>query len=151
MKRHYEIVLMVLPDQSDQVEGMIERYTGLVEKSGGQIHRVEDWGRRQLAYPINKLLKAHYVLMNIECSPSVVEELEHTFKFNDAIIRSMIMKVKKAITEPSPIAIANQKEKERQNERRSQRAEEEEKAATVDNGDKAGKPEAEQVESEKGE
>ncbi|RMH16674.1 MAG: 30S ribosomal protein S6 [Gammaproteobacteria bacterium] len=151
MKRHYEIVLMVLPDQSDQVEGMIERYTGLVEKSGGQIHRVEDWGRRQLAYPINKLLKAHYVLMNIECSPSVVEELEHTFKFNDAIIRSMIMKVKKAITEPSPIAIANQKEKERQNERRSQRAEDEEKAATVDNGDKAEKPEAEQVESEKGE
>lgn len=150
MKRHYEIVLMVLPDQSDQVEGMIERYTGLVEKSGGQIHRVEDWGRRQLAYPINKLLKAHYVLMNIECNPSVVEELEHTFKFNDAIIRSMIMKARKAITDPSPIAIANLKEKERQDERRSQRTEDADTPEKSD-GDKAEVTESEQVESEKGE
>ncbi len=119
MKRHYEVVFMVHPDQSDQVADMTERYRAMVEKDDGQVHRVEDWGRRQLAYPINKLVKAHYVLMNIECGQAVIDELEHTFKFNDAVIRSMIMRTRAAVTEESPILIATQKEKERQNERRS--------------------------------
>src|SRR5688572_29192171 len=100
---HYEIVLLIHPDQSDQVGGTIERYTSLVKNSGGIIHRLENWGRRQLAYSINKLRKAHYILMNVECSPSVVDELTHAFRFNDAIMRHFIMKVSHAITEPSPL------------------------------------------------
>jgi small subunit ribosomal protein S6 len=99
--RHYEIVFLVHPDQSEQVPAMIERYKATVETEGGVIHRLEDWGRRQLAYPINKIHKAHYILMNIECNQSVVDNLDHGFRFNDAVIRSMIMKTKKAITEPS--------------------------------------------------
>ncbi|AKH19531.1 30S ribosomal protein S6 [Sedimenticola thiotaurini] len=101
--RHYEVVFMVHPDQSDQVSGMIERYRSLIEADGGQVHRLEDWGRRQLAYPIQKLHKAHYVLMNIECSAAVLEELESVFRYNDAILRNMIIKCDKAITEPSPL------------------------------------------------
>ncbi|EGR4459299.1 30S ribosomal protein S6 [Vibrio cholerae] len=99
--RHYEIVFMVHPDQSEQVAGMIERYTGSITEAGGKIHRLEDWGRRQLAYPINKLHKAHYVLMNVEADQSVVDELETAFRFNDAVLRNMIMRTKAAITEPS--------------------------------------------------
>lgn len=102
--RHYEIVFLVHPDQSEQVTNMTERYTSLVKESGGQVHRLEDWGRRQLAYPINKLHKAHYVLMNVECAQGVIDELENNFQFNDAVIRSMVMRTKKAQTEPSPIA-----------------------------------------------
>ena len=83
--RHYEIVFMVHPDQSEQVPGMIERYTGAVKEAGGQVHRLEDWGRRQLAYPINKLHKAHYVLMNVEAPQQVIDELETTFRYNDAV------------------------------------------------------------------
>lgn len=101
--RHYEVVFMVHPDQSDQVSGMIERYRTLIETDGGRIHRLEDWGRRQLAYPIQKLHKAHYVLMNIECSAAVLEELESVFRYNDAILRNMIIKCDKAITEASPL------------------------------------------------
>lgn len=104
--RHYEVVFMVHPDQSDQVSGMIERYRSLIEADGGQVHRLEDWGRRQLAYPIQKLHKAHYVLMNIECSAAVLEELESVFRYNDAILRNMIIKCDKAITEPSPLVKA---------------------------------------------
>ena len=99
--RHYEIVFMVHPDQSEQVAGMIERYTGSITEAGGTIHRLEDWGRRQMAYPINKLHKAHYVLMNVEAGQEVIDELETAFRFNDAVLRNMIMRTKSAITEPS--------------------------------------------------
>lgn len=101
--RHYEIVYLVHPDQSEQVPSMLERYKALVEESKGSVHRVEDWGRRQLAYPINKIHKAHYVLMNIECSDDTRRELENVFKFNDAIIRSMVIRCDKAETEASPM------------------------------------------------
>ena len=101
--RHYEIVFIVHPDQSEQVPAMVERYKTLVTTHGGQIHRLEDWGRRQLAYPIQKLHKAHYVLMNIECDGEVLTELEHGFKFNDAVLRHLTIKMKKAITTPSPM------------------------------------------------
>ncbi len=101
--RHYEIVFLVHPDQSEQVPGMIERYKTLVENSGGNVHRQEDWGRRQLAYTINKIHKAHYVLMNIECDATIREELENIFKYNDAIIRSLVIKRNYAITGDSPL------------------------------------------------
>ncbi|WP_087024485.1 30S ribosomal protein S6 [Thaumasiovibrio subtropicus] len=115
--RHYEIVFMVHPDQSEQVAGMIERYTAAIKDSGGQIHRLEDWGRRQMAYPINKLHKAHYVLMNVEAEQAVVDELESTFRFNDAVIRNMIMRTKGAITEPSPMMKAKEERAPRREER----------------------------------
>jgi len=99
--RHYEMVLLVHPDQSEQVPAMVDRYRGLVEKDGGRVHREEDWGRRQLAYTINKVHKAHYILMNIECTQETRNELESVFRFNDAVIRSMIIRRDKAITEPS--------------------------------------------------
>lgn len=102
--RHYEIVFLVHPDQSEQVPAMIERYRGIVENGGGRIHRQEDWGRRQLAYPIQKIHKAHYVLLNIECTHEVRDELENTFRFNDAVIRYLIVKRPKADTNPSPLA-----------------------------------------------
>jgi small subunit ribosomal protein S6 len=101
--RHYEVVFIVHPDQSEQVPAMIERYKTLVTATTGKIHRLEDWGRRQLAYPIQKINKAHYVLMNIECDGKTLEELEHAFKFNDAVIRHLTMKMKHAITTPSPM------------------------------------------------
>ena len=101
--RHYEILFMVHPDQSDQVPGMVERYTELVRKDGGTIHRLEDWGRRPLAYPINKIHKAHYVLFNVECRKRILSELENLFRFNDAVIRNMIIKQDKPVTEPSPM------------------------------------------------
>jgi len=101
--RHYEIVFLVHPDQSDQVPAMIKKYSGIVTASGGKIHREEDWGRRQLAYPINKIHKAHYILLNIECNKEVIEEIYSNFKFNDAVIRNMILQRKSAITEKSSI------------------------------------------------
>ena len=101
--RHYEIVFLVHPDQSDQVPGMITRYRAMIEEAGGKVHRLEDWGRRQLAYPIVKIHKAHYVLMNVEAEQATVTELEHTFRFNDAILRNLITREKAAITEPSPM------------------------------------------------
>jgi small subunit ribosomal protein S6 len=108
--RHYEIVFLVHPDQSEQVNGMIDRYKSMIESKGGKIHRLEDWGRRQLAYPINKIVKAHYVLMNIECDAEVRAELESAFKFNDAVIRNMIMKCDDAITEMSQLAKSKEEE-----------------------------------------
>ncbi len=102
--RHYEIVFLVHPDQSDQVPAMIEKYKASVESDGGSVHRQEDWGRRQLAYPINKINKAHYVLMNVECTAKALEELETAFRFNDAVIRNMVMRCKTAITDASPLA-----------------------------------------------
>jgi len=101
--RHYEVVFIVHPDQSEQVPAMIERYRALITSNGGAIHRLEDWGRRQLAYPIQKIHKAHYVLMNIECNQTVLEELEHGFKFNDAVLRHLTMATKTAVTAPSPM------------------------------------------------
>ena len=99
--RHYEIVFIVHPDQSEQVPAMIERYRTLVTAKNGLIHRLEDWGRRQMAYPIQKIHKAHYVLMNIECNQEILDELEHAFKFNDAVLRHLTIKTKVAITIPS--------------------------------------------------
>ncbi|MDT8880208.1 30S ribosomal protein S6 [Halomonas sp. 1390] len=101
--RHYEIVFMVHPDQSEQVPAMVERYTGLVTENGGTVHRLEDWGRRHMAYPINKIHKAHYVLMNVECSGETLDEIENIFRFNDAIIRSLVVRAKEAVTEASPM------------------------------------------------
>lgn len=106
--RHYEVVFLVHPDQSEQVSGMVDRYKSMIESKGGNIHRLEDWGRRQLAYPINKIYKAHYVLMNIECGQEVIDELESAFRFNDAVIRNMIMKCDEAITDMSPLAKAKE-------------------------------------------
>ncbi|MCE2570680.1 30S ribosomal protein S6 [Motilimonas eburnea] len=111
--RHYEIVFMVHPDQSEQVNGMIERYSAMITDNGGTIHRLEDWGRRQLAYPINKLHKAHYVLLNVEAEQAVIDELETAFRFNDAVIRNMIMRTKAAITEVSPMAKAKEERQSR--------------------------------------
>jgi len=102
--RHYEIVFLVHPDQSEQVPAMVEKYRSVVEDDGGRIHRHEDWGRRQLAYPINKIHKAHYVLLNIECSQGAREELEDLFRFNDAVLRHLIINRPKADTDPSPLA-----------------------------------------------
>ena len=101
--RHYEIVFIVHPDQSEQVPGMVERYRGLVTAKSGAIHRLEDWGRRQLAYPIQKVHKAHYVLMNIECDQETLDELEHAFRFNDAVLRYLMVSMKEAQTAPSPM------------------------------------------------
>jgi len=111
--RHYEIVFLVHPDQSDQVPAMIEKYKSMVDTDGGKLHRLEDWGRRQLAYPINKVHKAHYVLMNIECSAEVLEEIETAFRFNDAVLRSMTIRQKEAVTEPSPLAKSKEEESAR--------------------------------------
>jgi small subunit ribosomal protein S6 len=104
--RHYEIVFLVHPDQSEQVSAMVDRYKATIETNGGKIHRLEDWGRRQLAYPINKIHKAHYVLMNIECDQATRDELETAFRFNDAVIRNLIMKRDEAVTDQSVLAKA---------------------------------------------
>lgn len=101
--RHYEVVFMVHPDQSEQVPAMIERYTNLVTEDGGKVHRLEDWGRRQMAYSIDKIAKAHYVLMNLECSEKAISELEEIFRYNDAVIRNLILRLDAAVTEESPI------------------------------------------------
>ncbi len=111
--RHYEIVFVVHPDQSEQVPAMIERYKTQVEAQEGKIHRVEDWGRRQLAYPIEKIAKAHYVLMNIECAATTLAELEHGFRFNDAVLRHLTVAMPKAETGPSPMMKQVQREESR--------------------------------------
>ena len=108
--RHYEIVFLVHPDQSEQVPAMIERYRALIEADEGIVHRMEDWGRRQLAYPIQDIHKAHYVLMNIECGQGPIDELENTFRFNDAVIRNMVIRVKKAYADVSPLAKSEEKD-----------------------------------------
>ena len=108
--RHYEIVFLVHPDQSEQVPAMIERYRSIIESAQGKIHRLEDWGRRQLAYPLNKVHKAHYVLMNVECPLETLRELESSFKFSDAVLRSLVIGRKAAVTAPSPMLKEKQKE-----------------------------------------
>lgn len=123
--RHYEIVFLVHPDQSEQVNAMIDRYRSMIESSGGAIHRLEDWGRRQLAYPINKIHKAHYVLMNIECGAETLEELTSAFRFNDAVIRNLVIQRDQADIEPSPMAKAKEEQDARDtenSERREQNA-----------------------------
>ncbi len=122
--RHYEVVFLVHPDQSDQVPGMIERYKSLIEKDNGVVHRLEDWGRRQLAYSIDKIHKAHYILMNIECSGEALEELSSAFRFNDAVLRNLIMKRKQADTGMSKIYEEELKEQEKDRERERRREEE---------------------------
>ena len=119
--RHYEIVFLVHPDQSEQVPAMVERYQGMVTDGGGAVHRTEDWGRRQLAHPINKVHKAHYVLMNIECSGDVLAEIKGAFKFNDAVLRNMILTRKDAVTEASPMAVAVAEEKAKEREAQQRR------------------------------
>ena len=111
--RHYEIVFIVHPDQSEQVPAMIDRYKATLAAAGGKVHRIEDWGRRQMAYMIDKLAKAHYVCMNIECDQKTLEELEHAFKFNDAVLRHLIIKTKKAEVEPSIMMKEVQREEAR--------------------------------------
>ena len=112
--RHYEIVFLVHPDQSEQVPAMIDRYRALIEGDGGKIHRLEDWGRRQLAYLVQNVHKAHYILMNIECSQSVLDELESGFRFNDAVIRHMTIRRNDAITEESPMVKKDEREDRRE-------------------------------------
>jgi len=131
--RHYEIVFLVHPDQSEQVPAMVERYQGMVTSSGGSVHRTEDWGRRQLAHPINKVHKAHYVMVNVECDSAVLSEITSAFKFNDAVLRHLVIARKKAITEPSPMAVAVEEEKAR--EREMQRRREARAAAEAEHDD----------------
>jgi small subunit ribosomal protein S6 len=115
--RHYEVVFLVHPDQSEQVGAMIDRYRSMIEAKGGAIHRLEDWGRRQLAYPINKVHKAHYVLMNIECNQEALDELSNAFRFNDAVIRNLVIKRDEAETELSPLAKSKDSEEDDSNDR----------------------------------
>lgn len=115
--RHYEVVVMVHPDQSEQVPAMVERYKGMVEGSGGKVHRLEDWGRRQLAYTIQGLHKAHYVLMNVECSDKALAELENAFRFNDAVIRKLVIRTAAPVTGQSPLFKAPEEEKKPESRR----------------------------------
>lgn len=127
--RHYEVVLIVHPDQSNQVADMVTRYRNLVEENGGKNHRLEDWGRRQLAYPINKIHKAHYVLLNIECNEETLAQLEELFRYNDAIIRSLVIRRDEAITEESPLAKeADEKRTRKANRRNDIRTQESDEA-----------------------
>jgi small subunit ribosomal protein S6 len=126
--RHYEIVFLVHPDQSEQVPAMIERYKGLVTAGGGALHRLEDWGRRQLAYPITKVHKAHYVLMNVECDDKALSELTGAFRFSDAVLRHLVIAMDEAVTDPSPMAKA---EDEEGGERRRERSARDEPAGAA--------------------
>ncbi|NNC99995.1 MAG: 30S ribosomal protein S6 [Gammaproteobacteria bacterium] len=127
--RHYEIVYLVHPDQSEQVTAMADRYKGVIQEGGGTVHRYEDWGRRQLAYPINKIHKAHYILMNVEVDQKVLDEIENLFRFNDAIIRNLVLKKKSAETEPSVMMKEVEAERVRDQEREQARAAEAEAEA----------------------
>lgn len=138
--RHYEIVFLVHPDQSEQVTSMTDRYKSVITDAGGKVHRYEDWGRRQLAYPINKIHKAHYILMNVEVSQETLREIENLFKFNDAIIRSLVLKMKTAETEPSAMMREVEAERKRDEERQAAReaaaeAEAEEEDEDIDDED----------------
>jgi small subunit ribosomal protein S6 len=130
--RHYEVVFLVHPDQSEQVPGMIERYTQMINETGGHIHRLEDWGRRQLSYPINKIHKAHYVLMNIECNNEVLEEITTLFRYNDAVLRNLVIKMTEAVTGESLILKQERESKERKARMEQKRRIEEEAVAAVE-------------------
>lgn len=133
--RHYEVVFLVHPDQSEQVSGMIERYSQMITESGGRIHRVEDWGRRQLAYPIAKVHKAHYVLMNIECGAEVLDEITTLFRYNDAVLRNLVVKMDEAVTGESLILKQERESKERRARAEQKRRMEEAAAAAEDGAD----------------
>ncbi len=135
--RHYEIVFLVHPDQSEQVPAMLERYRSMIESSGGTIHRQEDWGRRQLAYPINKIHKAHYLMLNIECGKSTLEELVGAFRFSDAVLRHMVVNREEAISEPSFMAVAEEESKARPDHRRPKPGRESSDEKTADAGSDA--------------
>lgn len=135
--RHYEIVFLVHPDQSEQVPAMVERYTSIIETGNGKIHRLEDWGRRQLAYPINNLVKAHYILLNIEADQSVLDELVETFRFNDAILRHLVVRRDEAVTEQS--LIMKNKDDKGDKPERGERRRRDDDAAGSDDTDKADK------------
>ncbi|MDF5826251.1 30S ribosomal protein S6 [Pseudomonas aeruginosa] len=139
--RHYEIVFLVHPDQSEQVGGMVERYTKAIEEDGGKIHRLEDWGRRQLAYAINNVHKAHYVLMNVECSAKALAELEDNFRYNDAVIRNLVMRRDEAVTEQSEML----KAEESRNERRERRERPNDNAEGADGDDNSDSDNADEV------
>lgn len=144
--RHYEIVFLVHPDQSDQVPGMIERYQGVIERGNGVVHRTEDWGRRQLAYPIAKIHKAHYILMNVEVGQETIEELESAFRFNDAVIRNMIIRRDAAETGNSKLYEEELREQEKDRERDRRRQEESSSRAAAP--EPAAEPAAEQATEE---
>ncbi|AFU99228.1 30S ribosomal protein S6 [Simiduia agarivorans] len=133
--RHYEIVFLVHPDQSEQVPGMVERYTAAINQDGGKVHRLEDWGRRQLAYSINKIHKAHYILMNVECSEAALEELNTNFRYNDAVLRNLVIRQDEAITEESPIMKAEKEGRERKARAEARREAEAREAAQDDDSD----------------
>ena len=143
---HYEIVLLFHPDQSEQVPAMIERYTNTVTESGGSVHRFEDWGRRQLAYSINDLHKAHYILWNIECSVEILDELTTTFRFNDAVLRNMVIKRKDAATEISPIKAAESRQDRDRSERRRDRDAEQSEEGDVETAEAGGNDDAVEAE-----
>ena len=127
--RHYEVVFMVHPDQSEQVPGMVERYTNVITKDGGSVHRLEDWGRRQLAFHINKIHKAHYVLMNVEASSEAMEELTTTFRYNDAVIRNLVIRRDEPISEETLIMKAEREDKERKSRYQDRQSSDSQKAA----------------------
>ena len=137
--RHYEIVFLVHPDQSEQVSAMVERYTASIEADGGKVHRLEDWGRRHLAYPINNVHKAHYILMNIECSQEVLDELDTSFRYNDAVLRNMVIRRDEAVTETSAIKAAESREDRRRDDRRNNEEAAEAPAAAVETEEVADK------------
>ena len=143
---HYEIVLLFHPDQSEQVPAMIERYTNTVTEGGGSVHRFEDWGRRQLAYSINDLHKAHYILWNIECSVEILDELTTTFRFNDAVLRNMVIKRKDAATEISPIKAAESRQDRDRSERRRDRDAEQSEEGDVETAEAGGNDDAVEAE-----
>lgn len=152
--RHYEVVFLVHPDQSEQVSGMVERYTASIEAGNGKVHRLEDWGRRQLAYPINKIHKAHYILMNIECSQEVLDELQSTFRYNDAVLRSMVIRTAEAVTGESAIMkaeTADKADREARERRAAARAKADEAKAAADAAAKGGDEQAEPATEEAGE
>ncbi|MGM0632566.1 MAG: 30S ribosomal protein S6 [Pseudomonadota bacterium] len=146
--RHYEIVFLVHPDQSDQVPAMVERYTQLVTDNGGKVHRQEDWGRRQLAYPINKIHKAHYILMNVESGHEAIDEITTLFRYNDAILRNLVIKVDEAITEESLILQGERENRERRARIDQKRKAEEEAAARAEERRKAAEAEKAEEASE---
>jgi small subunit ribosomal protein S6 len=131
--RHYEIVFLVHPDQSEQVPGMLERYTSSIKEANGSVHRLEDWGRRQMAYSINKIHKAHYVLMNVECTEEVLEELTTNFRYNDAVLRNLVIRMDEAVAEESPIMKLEKESRERKSSRpeRPERRDEKPEAAAA--------------------
>ena len=133
--RHYEIVFMVHPDQSEQVPGMVERYSNTITKDGGTIHRLEDWGRRQLAFPIAKVHKAHYILMNVEASNEAMDELTTTFRYNDAVIRHLVIRRDEPVVEESPIMKAEKESRERKSRHEDRQASEPARKSDDDEGD----------------